>query len=349
MPEKYLEILRSLVDLCARIPNTPMTAQARISALATMNLRYEAIQTNRNLSEHPYILTETFVVDAIRHIQAWSESLYAESVDNGFPTARKGDMEEMHEDLFQKLWTQYDIDQYKQDRIARYERRIDINDIRPLVEGRDCIDFGCGHGNFAHALINRGARRVVGIDYGEGSLRHAETMRDILGVSEDRILFRHATVYDTGEPDGTYDFAIQNGVFHHLDDEDRAYREVYRVLKTGGWFWVYTDGKGAISHHLWDASRAALSNVPPDYIIAQLANLNLSIGKRYHLGDGFNAIYRHTTWEEVTERLGRMGFGNFRRLTGGFPTDFDHDAIVADHYGKEKFGSGDLRFVCQKL
>jgi hypothetical protein len=77
--------------------------------------------------------------------------------------------------------------------------------------------------------------------------------------------------------------------------------------------------------------------------------LNIETGKRYHLGDGLNATYRHETWEGLTERLSMFGFGNFRRLVGGFPTDFDHDVIVQDRYGREKFGEGDLRLLAQKV
>jgi len=80
-----------------------------------------------------------------------------------------------------------------------------------------------------------------------------------------------------------------------------------------------------------------------------LEYLNIEVGKRYHLGDGLNAIYRHTTYEQLTKRLSSFGFGNFRRLVGGFPTDFDHDVIAEDKYGNEKFGSGDIRVMAQKL
>ena len=40
-----------------------------------------------------------------------------------------------------------------------------------------------------------------------------------------------------------YDFAIQNGVFHHLDNEDKAYREIYSVMKKSAYLWFYTDGE----------------------------------------------------------------------------------------------------------
>ncbi len=121
------------------------------------------------------------------------------------------------------------------------------------------------------------------------------------------------------------------------------------MLKPGGWFWVYTDGQGAVSHELWDASVHILREVPHEFILEVLDSLGVEVNKRYHLGDGLNAVYRHTTWEELTARLERLGFGEFRRLVGGFPTDFDHDVIEQDPYGVEKFGSGDLRLLAQKV
>ncbi len=63
--------------------------------------------------------------------------------------------------------------------------------------------------------------------------------------------------------------------------------------------------------------------------------------------DGLNATYRHTSWDKITGLLAKAGFGNFRRLSGSFSTDFDLDVISADPYGKEKFGEGDLRILAQ--
>jgi SAM-dependent methyltransferase len=257
-------------------------------------------------------------------------------------------MESMHQELFQRLWTQFNPDDYRE-RIARYEHRLSVNGLDRAFAGLRGIDFGCGHGNFAHAFVRKGAAYVLGLDYGEDSIRFATAARDHLGIGEDRIAFKVGSVYETNEPTSSFDFAVQNGVFHHLDDENRAYREVHRVLKPDGLFWVYTDGAGAITHDLWDASRQILTDIPTAFILEQLKALNVSTGKRYHLGDGLNAVYRHTTWDELTTRLGQLGFGNFRRLVGGFATDFDHDVIAADRFGAEKFGSGDLRLICQKL
>ena len=61
--------------------------------------------------------------------------------------------------------------------------------------------------------------------------------------------------------------------------------------------------------------------------------------QNYVHGDGVLEYF----WAKCQEQ------GNPRRLTGGVPTDFDHDAIAADPFGQEKFGSGDIRVLVQKL
>jgi 2-polyprenyl-6-methoxyphenol hydroxylase-like FAD-dependent oxidoreductase len=86
-----------------------------------------------------------------------------------------------------------------------------------------------------------------------------------------------------------------------------------------------------------------------DAVLEVLDFMGVETNKRYHLGDGLNAVYRHTGYDDFIARLEGYGFGNPRRLTGGFPTDFDHDVIDADPWGRQKFGDGDIRVLVQKL
>lgn len=349
MDKVYLEDLDELKKLADNIPDTPMMAIGKIAALITLNMRYERIMLNRDLKSHPYNLVSGFIQDSGTMMSAWKEAGF---IENPSKKAMKGKglgLEGNHRDLFQKLWINFSADEYKE-RIGRYKYRLEINGLgKGWLSGFRCIDFGCGHGNFAHALVQEGAHYVYGIDYGEDSIRYAIDARNKLGIKNDRIEFEVGSVYTVPRKDCEFDFAVQNGVFHHLEDEDAAIREMNRVLKVGGKAWYYTDGAGGISHDLWDASRYMLRNIPEETIIAYLKQLNIETGKRYHLGDGLNAVYRHTTWDEITKRLTCLGFSNFRRLVGGFDTDFDHDVIAKDRYGHEKFGDGDLRILAEKV
>jgi SAM-dependent methyltransferase len=344
----YLDDLEELKAFADTLADTRMMTIAKVTAMALMNMRWERIMVDREFAEHPWPHAQSLVRDAHAQLQAFSDASF---IEGEFPAlGRPSDqMEERHRDLFQTLWVNFSEADYE-DRIQRYVHRLRINEIGPeLLDGRRVIDFGSGHGNFLHAALREGASTGLGIDYGEDSIRYALAARDRLGLPAERLDFRVGSVYDTGEPEESYGFAIQNGVFHHLDDEDAAYREVHRTLEPGGWFWIYTDGAGAVSHDLWDASVHVLRKVPHDAVLEVLDFLGVETNKRYHLGDGLNAVYRHTTYEDFIERLEGYGFGNARRLVGGFPTDFDHDAIEADPWGPEKFGDGDIRLLVQKL
>jgi len=349
MNEKpYLSDLEELKHYADTLENTRMLAVGKVTAMALMNMRWERIMVDRQFAEHPWPHAQKLVQDALSQLRAWGESAFIEgpSEELGRPSE---EMEERHHDLFQTLWVNFSDSDYE-DRIARYTRRLEINDLADgFFEGKRVIDFGCGHGNFLFACLRAGASAGLGVDFGEASIQYSLAARDRLGVPAEQLDFRHASVYATGEADESYDVAIQNGVFHHLDDEDTAYREVHRVLKPGGSFWVYTDGDGAVSHDLWDAAVHVVREVPYDAVLEVLDFLGVETNKRYHLGDGLNAVYRHTTYEDFLARMEGYGFGNPRRLVGGFPTDFDHDVIGADPWGREKFGDGDIRVLFQKL
>lgn len=343
----YLADLDDLKRFADSLPDSRMMAVAKITAMAVMNMRWERIMVDREFPEHPWPHAQQLVREAHATLRGWGEAAFIAGPSD--PLGRPPEeMEARHHDLFQTLWVNFSEADYE-DRIARYTHRLEINDLADgFLSGSRVMDFGCGHGNFLHACLRAGAASGLGIDYGEESIRYSLAARDRLGLPAERLDFRVASVYDSGEPDGSVDVAIQNGVFHHLDDEDAAYREVHRVLKPGGWFWIYTDGAGAVSHDLWDAAVHVLRDIPYDAVLEVLDFLGVETNKRYHLGDGLNAVYRHTTYEDFLARLEGYGFGEPRRLVGGYPTDFDHDAIEADPWGEAKFGSGDIRLLVQK-
>ena len=343
----YATDLAELEALALTLPDTRMMAVAKVTVCAVMNMRWERIMVDRESAEHPWPLAQRLVREACETLRAWSEAAFIEG-ESAALGAVSEQMEERHHDLFQTLWVNFSEADYE-DRIARYTHRLEINELAAgFLDGRRVVDFGCGHGNFLHACVRAGAASGVGIDYGEDSIRYSAAARDRLGVDPQTLDFRVASVYESGLEAESFALAIQNGVFHHLDDEDSAYREVHRVLEPGGWFWIYTDGAGAVSHDLWDASVRILKHVPYPAVLEVLDFLGVETNKRYHLGDGLNAVYRHTTYEAFLARLEGYGFGNPRRLVGGFPTDFDADAIEADPFGVEKFGSGDIRVLVQK-
>ncbi|MEQ9491716.1 MAG: class I SAM-dependent methyltransferase [Alphaproteobacteria bacterium] len=349
MPTKettYYPALDRLKAVCRDLPRTRMMATARLDALVILALEIEKLLVDPTVAEHPFPIAAAHIERAAEQIAAWASVGFADGGEE-IPDDPYNDlMEEMHRDLFQLLWTQFNADEYKE-RISRYEKRLQDNDLsNGFLDGMRCLDMGCGHGNFGHALLAGGAGHVVGIDVGMGSLRYAKSARDRLGVGPDRFSLVLANVKKAPYPDESFDLVLQNGVFHHVDDEDAAYREMARLTKPGGWAWVYNEGEGSIGRDVFAACVEIVADIPAHLVVQHFKHIGLNTGKRYHLSDGFNAIYRPATWESLTDKLRKLGYVEFIRLKGSYPTDYD---ITNDHrFSAEKFGEGDLRILAKK-
>ncbi len=341
----YLDKLDELERYFESIPDTQMSRYFKVLTLITLNMRYEKIAFNKKLPDHPYVLVKRIIDEELQVFKSFVEILFIENKDHINASDIKKQMEEKHKSLWNALWDKYDKKSYDE-KVVRYKHRIKINNLEEVISGKTCVDMGSGNGTFSIALAESGAASVTGIDFSENSVNFARKMCEMRGLS-DRVTFHVSPVYRTPFQDDTFDMAIQNGVFHHLNDESKAIDEIVRITKRKGFLWYYTDGEGGIYNDLWDRSVFLLRNVPIEYIQEISKSMNISINKSYHLGDSLKATYKHTTWEKITKKLGEKGFGNFRRMKGGFDTDMDGSIFDEDPYAKEKFGSGDLRILAQ--
>jgi len=93
------------------------------------------------------------------------------------------------------------------------------------------LDYCCGNGDFSIWLAEAGAY-AHGIDISPVSIQNAtsEAVRKGFG---DRVTFRVMDAEATEFTNDYFDFAVVNGVLHHLDLE-KAYRELARILKPEG-------------------------------------------------------------------------------------------------------------------
>lgn len=101
-----------------------------------------------------------------------------------------------------------------------------------LSKDDDVLDVGCGNGMHTfHA--SEAARHVVGIDYSERNLRHAEELKRIRGVSNVDFV-----AGDLSKPlpfdDARFDKILFLDVLEHLNERVTALRGIRRVLKPEG-------------------------------------------------------------------------------------------------------------------
>jgi cyclopropane fatty-acyl-phospholipid synthase-like methyltransferase len=100
-----------------------------------------------------------------------------------------------------------------------------LTELAPL-EGRSILDIGCGSGRYCHAFAERGAVRVVGIDFAPGMVEIATRLAADQGVA-DRCEFRVGTFPDDVSNE-RFDASTAMGFFDYVEDAKahvRAMRE----------------------------------------------------------------------------------------------------------------------------
>jgi SAM-dependent methyltransferase len=88
------------------------------------------------------------------------------------------------------------------------------------IEGRTALDVGCGPGELAIRLAERGAARVVGIDSAAEMIRIAEARAASRGVAE-RCRFVHGDFLSDDLGDESFHFTIALGVLDYVADAPR--------------------------------------------------------------------------------------------------------------------------------
>jgi ubiquinone/menaquinone biosynthesis C-methylase UbiE len=116
-----------------------------------------------------------------------------------------------------------------------------ILDALQLVPGDNLVEVGCGGGAFLHEALKSGCRASA-IDHSADMVKLA-TEANSRSVATGRL---KVTIGDADElpyPAGTFTCAVMTGVLPFLPDPGKAFKEVYRVLRKGGRFLVFTSSK----------------------------------------------------------------------------------------------------------
>src|SRR5258706_741748 len=106
--------------------------------------------------------------------------------------------------------------------------------IAPLVAGETVLDIGCGAGTdllLAARRVGPGGH-AIGIDMTEAMRDRARGSADAAGLTNVEVRQADATALPL--PDASVDIVISNGVLNLVPEKEKAFAEIYRVLRPGG-------------------------------------------------------------------------------------------------------------------
>lgn len=113
----------------------------------------------------------------------------------------------------------------------RYEKTIE--GCQPIA-GKSVLDIGCGPGHYSITLAQRGASRVVGIDFAEGMLQLASEHARKVGVG-DQCKFEVADFYKYPS-DKAFDYVIVMGFMDYMPDPENVVAKVLSLTRGKAFF-----------------------------------------------------------------------------------------------------------------
>lgn len=111
-------------------------------------------------------------------------------------------------------------------------------DFAGLKEGQTVLDLGAGAGNdcFVARSFVGDSGFVYGLDFSEEMLRKARDNQRKMGY--ENMDFLKGDIEDMPFKEGMMDVILSNCVLNLVPDKEKAFAEMYRVLKNGGHFCV---------------------------------------------------------------------------------------------------------------
>jgi phosphoethanolamine N-methyltransferase len=217
---------------------------------------------------------------------------------------------EHHIQFLEELWGDGYLSPGGPEEVARVLDGVDVT-------GVEVLDIGCGSGGITVDLVRRHhAGRVVGIDVETPVCEHARRRVERAGLS-DLIEIRLVEPGPLPFPDGSFDVVFSKDSIVHIADKETMCRDVFRVLRPGGWF-VASDWLIA---HDGEPSPAMAA-----YIAAEALDFGMASPARYEralAAAGFvdvelrnrNAWYREVARAEL-DRLTGSDHDHFVELLG---------------------------------
>ena len=175
-----------------------------------------------------------------------------------------------------------DLTDTKTEKVAQIIREIHQAEIKKLLV------VGCGSGLEAAILAQQLKTEVFGIDieddFDEQAQKFAKLQTgDAMNLSFD---------------DESFDFVFSYHALEHIENPNKALREIHRVLKKGGGFWIGTPNKSRIVGYI-GGKKTSVSQKVKWNLIDWRAKITGKFENKFGAHAGFTAVELHALLTKV--------------------------------------------------
>jgi 2-polyprenyl-3-methyl-5-hydroxy-6-metoxy-1,4-benzoquinol methylase len=149
----------------------------------------------------------------------------AKSKRTAFRSTQQQDYEAFYEGFFEEK----DLEAYDRDRRMNI-RRDTLNQYlaQHFPNKAKILDVGCGLGDVLNDIERQFNHELHGMDYAQSNVKVAQKRL------EGKASIIQGNIYDLPYESDSFDLALCLEVLEHIEDDQRAIREIARVLKPGG-------------------------------------------------------------------------------------------------------------------
>jgi SAM-dependent methyltransferase len=266
----------------------------------------------------------------------------------GVPADKPG-VRQATSEHYGELFQAFSNRSYSEEPARLLRNRLDRNRIvLENPEGKVLLDAGCGGGRYTVAWRLLGVGHAIGIDASVTGISDAR--RRVRRSGLEGVSFQVGDVLTLPFADDSVDVVFSNGVLHHTTAWARGVSEIVRVLRPGGFGWLYLiEDPGGLFWDVIEILRVILQETPPPTARDALRLLGIPANGVYYMLDHVLVpINLRLTPSEIESCLGRFGAVRIWRLRRG--TDFDRIEHIArgEPFAEMKYGVGENRYVFSK-
>ncbi len=252
--------------------------------------------------------------------------------------------------FYETFFRDYDIALYDE-AVDFTKQRHERNDIEySWFKGKVGLDAGCGSGRYTIAYSRLGAKQMYGLDNGEGALLNATSILGKLGIKN--VSFVTGDCLALHFEDDYFDFVLSHGVLHHTSDTELGLKEVFRVLKSGGFLWLQLYGDG-LFWRVNDIFRALAKKISYSLLVKRMQDMGFNPNRIFIFLDNAHVpICNVYTWDQAEALVKSLGFKVVKRLLRDVRTDnyiSDNEQIAMETpYADLRWGEGSVKLLLQK-
>jgi ubiquinone/menaquinone biosynthesis C-methylase UbiE len=167
------------------------------------------------------------------------------------------------------------------------------------------LDLGCGTGRFSFALEKEYSCSVVAMDPSEAMLNKGRT------ESNTNIEWLQGTAETIPLPCSCVDLVWMSQVIHHLDDNEKAFREIHRVINDQGFLAVRNSMREHLDEIIWYTCFPEALKTDKARLVSQDKTVNLIIKYGFELlaADTIHQLFA-STCKEYFEKVSQRGLSS---------------------------------------